>query len=113
MCEWTFEWASEWISEEETGSGWVSERVIDWAVIEFLFDCVAKTVIKHLLGWISYIAIRNLWWKIYMVVDGLRWVMYTIMDDLLCRIFFKWSAELPQWQTVDWQCHFAVRGVWY
>ena len=27
--------------------------------------------------------------------------------------FFKRSAELPQCQTVDWQCHFAVCGVWY
>jgi len=71
-------------------------------VIEFLIDCVAKTIIKHLLGRISYIAIHNLLWKIYVVVNGLRWVRYTIMGDLLCRIFLKWSAELPQWQTVDW-----------
>jgi hypothetical protein len=38
----------------------VSERVIDLAVIEFLIDSVAKTVIKHLLGWIRYIMINKL-----------------------------------------------------
>lgn len=58
-------------------------------MIEVLIDCVAKVVIKNLLGWIRYIAIHNLWWKIYVVVNGLRLVMYTIMNDLLCRIFLS------------------------
>jgi hypothetical protein len=41
-------------------SGLVRERVTDWPVIEFLIDCVTKTLIKSLLGWIRYILIDKL-----------------------------------------------------